>query len=78
MTDLLTYIIKAVVKYPEEVRLEEEVEGTNVTLKLYLNNEDKPFVIGKLGRNIKAIRDVVALIAIKEGKKVYIKIIDEI
>jgi uncharacterized protein len=76
MSDLLTYILKAVVKHPEEVRLEEVVDGINVTINLYLNNEDKPLVIGKLGRNIKAIRDVVALIAIREGKKLYIKIVD--
>lgn len=76
MKELLEYIAKNVTKHPEDVKVEEVADGTNITLNLTLNDEDKPLIIGKLGRNIKAIRDTVALIAVREGKRVYIKVLD--
>ena len=41
-----------------------------------LSEEDKPLVIGKGGRNIRAIRQITSILARKEDKRIYIKIAD--
>ncbi|SHH40315.1 KH domain-containing protein [Thermosipho atlanticus] len=56
MKDLLEYILKGIVKNPEEVIvLEFEEEGKKV-FEISVNPEDVGQVIGKDGRTIKSIK----------------------
>jgi predicted RNA-binding protein YlqC (UPF0109 family) len=58
-TDLVSYIIKAMVSKPEDVRVA-MVEGERTNrVEETLANEDVGKVIGRGGRNIDAIRAVV-------------------
>ena len=77
MDSLLRYILENLASHPEDIQIEqEEVEDGKTLYKVTLNDEDKGFIIGKGGRNIKAIRDVIGALAVKEKRKVYIKILD--
>lgn len=77
MKDLLEEIVKSIVDKPEEVKIEEHedtVEGTILTLSVA--PEDMGKVIGKEGKIIKAIRTVIRVLAIKNGKRVTINLLD--
>ena len=69
--DLLEYIVKNLVKNPDKVSIQvEEKEGKTV-LNLNVDSEDIGRVIGKEGRLIRAIREVINAYAMKESKKVF-------
>lgn len=75
MVELVEYIAKALVDYPENVSVN-QVEGEqSIILELKVDPEDMGKVIGKQGRIAKAIRTVVKAAAAKEGKRVVVEII---
>ncbi len=76
MKDLIKYIVQALVDNPELVEIS-EVEGrqTNV-LELKVAKEDMGKVIGKQGRNVKALRDILNAASGKEKKRTILEIIE--
>jgi len=75
LVELVEYIAKALVDYPENVSVN-QVEGEqSIILELKVDPEDMGKVIGKQGRIAKAIRTVVKAAAAKEGKRVVVEII---
>lgn len=67
MKDTLIFIISSIVDHPEDVSVEEVTSDDRTILRLTTNPEDMGRVIGKAGRIIRAIRDLVKLIAAKRG-----------
>lgn len=77
MKKLLEYLIKSIVSRPEKVKIKEEkMPGSEegVLLKISCAEEDKGIVIGKGGKTIYAIRNIVRMRAIKEGKRVWVEL----
>jgi predicted RNA-binding protein YlqC (UPF0109 family) len=75
MKELVEFIAKALVDFPEQVDVK-QVEGErSIILELRVAPEDMGKVIGKQGRIAKAIRTVVNAAAIKENKRVMVEII---
>lgn len=72
MKDTLTYILKGIVDKPEEVDvLEEENQGiVNLTIKVATDDMGK--VIGKEGKVIKSIRNLMRIPGVLQSKKIYI------
>lgn len=72
MKNALTYIISGMVDKPDEVEiLEEENQGiVNFTIKV--SQDDMGKVIGKEGKVIRAIRNVMRIPGVIEGKKIYV------
>ncbi len=76
MEELILYIVKALVKNPDQVTVVEGEEQDGVTTyNLTVAEEDKGYVIGKQGKVAKAIRAIVKTAAIKENKKVRVYIV---
>ena len=76
MKELLEYIAKSLVDYPNDVSVT-EVEGEQSTvLELRVNDADMGKVIGKQGRIAKAIRTVIRAAAMKDGKKIIVDIVE--
>ena len=75
MKELVEVIATSVVDHPEDVRVEEEQEDRQVTLKLHVDEDDMGKVIGRQGRIAKAMRTVVKAAATRENKKVSVDII---
>lgn len=67
MKHLLEYIILSITSKPESVSVGEQNEDGTIVLKLKVDDEDFGTVIGKGGRTIKAIRDLLRLKALKEN-----------
>ena len=74
MKEIVEIIAKSIVSNPAEVHVDEERNGTTVTLKLHVAPEDMGKVIGKQGRIAKAIRTVMKAAATRENVKVIVDI----
>ena len=67
MKDTLQYLAAQLVDHPEEVTVEESGEEDRTILTLHVHPEDMGKIIGKSGRIIKALRDLIKLIAAKHN-----------
>jgi len=75
MKELLIYIAKSLVEYPDEVVVSEETREDATVLSLHVAESDMGKVIGKQGKIAKAIRSVMKAAAGKENTKVIVDII---
>ena len=75
MGELVKYIAKSLVNFPELVEVNEIVNNHSVVIELRVAPDDMGKVIGKQGRIAKAIRTVVKAAATKENKRVTVEII---
>jgi predicted RNA-binding protein YlqC (UPF0109 family)/cold shock CspA family protein len=70
MKDLVRMIVGALVEFPDDVDIL-EIEGPNTTiLEIKVSKQDVGKLLGKKGRNITALRNIVS--AAGKGKKNYI------
>ena len=74
MKELVELIAKSLVDCPDEVVVNETIDGDTITIELNVAPDDMGKVIGKQGRIAKAIRSVVKAAAAKEDKKVVVDI----
>lgn len=75
MGELVAYIAKSLVDYPELVEVN-EVEGSqSLIIELKVSPDDMGKVIGKQGRIANAIRTLVKAAATKDNKRVIVEII---
>ena len=65
MKDTLVYIVSQTVDHPDAVVVDETTEQNSTILTLHVHPDDIGRVIGKSGRIIRAIRDLIKLIAAK-------------
>lgn len=72
--ELLEYIVKNLVSKPDEVVINEiDVENRKV-LKLKVAKEDMGRVVGKEGRIIRSIREIIYAYAMKDSVKVSVDV----
>lgn len=74
MKNLLQFIISSIVEKEEKVEIKEDEQSGIVNLTISVDKDDMGKVIGKNGRVIKAIRNVIKIPAIKSGKKIYVNL----
>ena len=74
MKELIESIVKPLVDFPEEVRVNVLEENHRVTYQLSVNKTDMGKVIGKQGRVAKAIRTVVYAAGSSQQKKIFLEI----
>lgn len=67
MKELIEYIAKAIVDYPDEVTVREEEEGDRIVFYLQVAESDMGKVIGKQGRIANAMRTLLKVAAAKGG-----------
>ena len=75
MKELLEYIAKSLVDYPDDVSVTEIEGDTSTVLELRVNDADMGKVIGKQGRIAKAIRSVIKAAAGKDRRRVVVEIV---
>ncbi len=75
MKELLEYLIKSLVDYPDEVEVQ-PVEGEKtIIFEVRVASDDMGKVIGKQGKIANALRTILKAAATKDGKKVSMEII---
>jgi len=77
MKDLIEYIAKSLVEKPDEIVIsEEETEDGTVLVKLAAAQDDMGRIIGKQGRNAKAMRTLLNAKATRENKRASLQIME--
>jgi hypothetical protein len=76
MKKLLQFLVESIVLKPKKVLIEEQKENEAgfIELIIHTHPDDLKMVIGKGGRTIKAIRELVKIKALQEKKKVQVNI----
>lgn len=72
--DLLEYIVKNLVTSPEQVEITESENDSRLVLKVKVAKSDMGRVIGKEGRIIRSIREIIYAYAMKDSKKVSVDV----
>ena len=72
--ELLEYVVKNLVNNKEVVEVEETTNEAKIVLRLKVAKEDMGRVIGKEGRIIRSIREIVNAYASKNKEKVAVEI----
>ena len=63
VTEALEFLVRSIVRNPDDVRVTERSGRRGTTLNVVVNPEDLPRVIGRRGRTAQAIRTVIDAIA---------------
>jgi len=71
MKKLLKHLITSIAEKPEKVKIDEKEEGELVNLTCRVDKEDMGKIIGKQGKTIKAIRNLLRTKAGRQKKKVF-------
>lgn len=72
MKKILTLIVTSITDKPEKVEIDEQEQSGIVNFTIKVDKDDMGKVIGKNGKVIKSIRNVMKIPAIKNGKKIYV------
>ena len=73
MKDTLAFILSRIVDHPDDIVIDEQTTEDKTTLTIHANQEDLGKIIGKSGRIIRSLRDLIKLMAAKQG--VYVDVI---
>lgn len=76
MKQILQTLLEKLLDNPQKIKIEEEDDGANVRLKLEVAKVDMGKVIGKEGKVIQALRALLKIKAIKEGKRVDLTLVE--
>lgn len=71
------YVVKALVDYPEDVKIVSEVKGESKQINIMCRKSDRGKIIGKKGKTIIALRALVAGAAGRMQDRVMIEVIDD-
>lgn len=78
MRDLLEYLARGLVSEPDAVVVgETEEEDGSLVLELSVAPDDYGSVIGRGGRTANALRTVIKAAAAKDGRRVFVDIVDD-
>jgi uncharacterized protein len=75
MKELVEYIAKTLVDHPDEVNVREVRTERTVMIELTVNPDEKGQVIGRDGKIARAIRAMVSMSALREGKRGILEIL---
>ena len=75
MKELLTHILEGILP-DTEIKVEEEDNDGITTLKVHAPQDQIGKIIGKGGKTINAIKNIVKIRAIKENKRVEIDVVE--
>lgn len=77
MRDAVEKIIKGLAGQPEEVYVEETVDGKNVRIQVRVAESDMGRIIGREGRTVKAIRNILFAAGHKNGKRFHLDLVED-
>ena len=67
MKETLTYLLGHIVNHTEDIQVDEVPDEDRTILTIHVHKDDMGKVIGKQGRIIRAIRDLIKLMATKRN-----------
>lgn len=76
LTELVSVISKALVDEPENVKVNEMIGEQTTVIELHVSKSDLGKIIGKDGRNAKALRTILTAASTKLKKRSILQIIE--
>ncbi len=77
MKETLLYLVRELVDHPDDVSVEEQNAENKTILTIHAHPEDIGKIIGRGGRIIRALRDLVKVIATKHNAYVEVVLAEE-
>ena len=75
MEGLVEYIVKALVKNPDEVQISRKPSEDGYTIEVRVHPDDMGIIIGRQGRIARSIRTIVKSAASQSGENVFVEIV---
>ena len=72
--EFLEYLVKGIVDYPDDVKVDRKVDEMGVLLTLKVNQEDMGKVVGRNGATAQSIRTLLRIVGVKNNARVNLKI----
>ncbi len=72
--DFVEFVVKQVVNYPDDVKVERKIDEMGVLITLDVNPQDMGMIIGREGATAKALRTLLRVIGAKNNARVNLKI----
>lgn len=72
MKDILKFIVSSIAEDPKQIEIEEEENNGFVTIAIKAPQDQMGRLIGKQGKIIRSIRNVMKIPAIKQNKRINI------
>lgn len=72
--EFLTNIIKSLVTVPDSVLAKRTVDKMGVLIQFWVAKADMPFLIGRYGDNIKALRQIARMVGYRSKSNISLKI----
>lgn len=76
MKELIAYMAKELVDFPEHVEALEVADDKTTVIKLKVATEDIGKVIGRQGKTARAMRSILSATATKQGKRAVLEILE--
>lgn len=70
----LEYVVKALVSYPNDIKIKRTVDEMGVLMSLDVHPDDMGKVIGRAGNTAKAIRILLRVVGMKNNARINLKI----
>lgn len=74
MKDTLAYIVSSIVDNADAIVIDEQEEEGVTNYIIHVSKEDIGKVIGKEGKIIRAIRNIMKIPAIKQNKRIHVSV----
>lgn len=74
--DFLTFAVKNIVEFPDDVKVIRTTDEMGVLLTLDVNPSDMGKVIGRMGNTAKALRTLLRVVGMSADARVNLKILD--
>lgn len=78
MKDTLNFIVTSIVTQPDKVVIEETETEEGIQLTIAVATEDMGKIIGKEGKMIRAVRNIMKIPAMKAEKRINIQIQEQV
>lgn len=77
MKDTLHFIVAAIVDNPQDVTIEETQQEEIDSFTIHVHKDDMGKVIGKAGKVIRSIRNVMKIAAMKQNRRINISLAEQ-
>lgn len=77
MKEFLEYLVKSIVRQPDQVKIEQTREEDQEIYNITVAKEDMGIVIGKEGRTIKSLREMAKCKAIRDNIRIRVVLLDQ-
>lgn len=77
MKDTLIFLLTNIADHPDDIVVDEETTEERTVLTIHANVEDMGKIIGKSGRTIRSLRDIIKLMAAKQNLYVDVVLAEE-